>query len=400
MLSPAAGVDNRGDVGIGARAELRAARASPLSRHRAGRRWRVTRFAVSLVSALLLASCASATGPETPSASAAPEAETAQEASTNHALAFAVQDRAYVVLSREPDVERLSGAPVMRGVTDPLLVEHTPAGTSAAEDAWVGRAVRLYGASGVVCEGIVRRSVLVGRYSPSFETMARLRGEGGGAHDGEADPAEDPSAKAATVEATEEPALTPAEIADEAWTGAVGAGAVVLAGEVDATGCEGALWATPADAPVAFTHPVETAGVVDELAYLARFRALPSWLELQRQYDEAAREDRAPRWDGHGESAPVVNVIALQDAKLVFVTADVGGGCGDFTARSTVVYREDARGVTLMGTTDTAFVPLGAVDVDGDGAVELLVPDGVRFAGQGAYEDVRAVTVPYLGCPC
>lgn len=32
----------------------------------------------------------------------------------------------------------------------------------------------------------------------------------------------------------------------------------------------------------------------------------------------------------------VVNVIALEDARLVFVTADVGGGCGDFTARWTV----------------------------------------------------------------
>jgi hypothetical protein len=336
------------------------------------------RFTASLLAALTLASCsASPTDPATPTPAVA--AATPDATAPSHALAFVAEGRSYLVISADPDVESVVGTPVVRAVGDTVVVEHTPAFTSPAADAWLGRVVRLYGPSGAVCEGVVHRSVLVGRYSPTPETIDRLKGE---------------------AVQNEEP-LQPAEIVDEAWTGATGALAVVLAAEVDATGCDGAIWAAPADAPTPVVHPVTTADIADERAYLARFRALPSWSESQARYEEEAREDRAPRWDGHGESAPVVNVVDLGTSKMVFVTADVGGGCGDFTEQATVVFREDASGVHLMGTTkDAAFVPLGAADIDGDGTVELIVPGGLRKIGEGGYERLEAVEVRYLGCPC
>ena len=337
----------------------------------------MTRFALSLLSALTLASCAS--GTTDPSTPAAPvETASADAGDKAHTLAFTAEGRAYVLLSNEADVENVTGAPVVRAIGETVVVERTPGAKSAAEDVWLGRVVRLYGASGAVCEGVVHRSVLIGRYSPSTDTLAKLKGEA----------------------SEDEQPLTPDEIVEEAWSGATGATAVVLAGEVDTTGCDGAIWAGSADVPAPVVHAVTTPDIDVERQYLARFRALPSWAETQRQYDEEPRENQAPRWDGHGDSSPVVNMVDLGTSKMVFVTAEVGEGCGDFSARSTAVFREDGSGVTLMGISESAFVPLGVSDVDGDGTVELVVPGGLRHVGEGNYDDLKSLEVPYLGCPC
>ena len=333
------------------------------------------RFALPALAFSLLASCSDAaevapvpSHPRSPSVAAAP-----------FALAFVEGGRAHVVLDATPDVTRASGAPELRSLEDPVVVAtHVSAPSGAAIDAWLGRRVRLYGTTGPVCEGVLRAVALVGRVSPHEGTLSRWRG-------GEDDQAP----------------LTPAAIAGEAWAVATEGGGVVLAGELDADGCEGALWAGLADTPAPEFHASEAADAETESRALAAFRALPAWAEVAARYHDEVREERAPRWDTHGESRPTVNVIDLGASRLVVVTADVGGGCGDFGATQTTIFRDGARGLEVVGAPiDASFVPTSAADVDGDGALDLVLPNGVRRAIGGSFERAEAIEVPFLGCPC
>ena len=328
-----------------------------------------------LALAALVAVLASIPRAATVSAAAPPDAP---RTTSPFALAFVEGGRAHVVLDPSPDLTEAT-SPEVRSLEDPVVVASTPRRLSSAAATWLGRRVRLYGATGALCEGVVGDVALVGRVSPHEATTARLQGR-----DDEAPP------------------LSPAEVASEAWSIAAAADAVVLAGEVDAVGCEGAVWAGPADVPAPAFVLSEAADAATEHRALAAFRALPSWAAVEDRYRTDVREDRAARWDSHGESRPTVNVIALGDgSRFVIVTADVGGGCGDFGASATAVFREDARGLTLTGPpAEESFVPTAAVDVDGDGALDLVLPTGVRRARGGAFEHGEALRVPFLGCPC
>lgn len=334
----------------------------------------MTRFAISALALCLLASCSDAA--EVAPGPAHPKGPPAGPAA--FALAFVEGGRAHVVLDASPDLAIATGAPDVRSLGDPVVAAREVATPGAGANAWLGRRVRLYGMTGAVCEGVVGAAALVGRVSPHEATLSRLRGV-----------------------AEDEAPLAPSEVTDEAWRVVAEGGGVVLAGEVEGASCEGALFAGLADAPAPVFHPSAAADAETEARALAAFRALPAWAAVEARYEDEIKEDRAPMWDSHGEPRPTVNVVAAGGARLVVVTADVGGGCGDFGATQTTVFRDGARGLELVGAPiDASFVPTSAADVDGDGELDLVMPNGVRRAAGGAFERSETIEVPFLGCPC
>lgn len=297
---------------------------------------------------------------------------------------LALTDGAPRVVLAEPLPEGIARGPVTLASSTGIITLRRgvePRAASAEQLAWLGRRVRLSGAVGEVCEGSVIGLAVEARVMPE----GVLDDEGAG---DEADPGEAPR--------------TPESL----WELASTVGRVALVADVAADApCDGALWAEDAGRAPRVTLALRDADDETSAAALAAFRALPTWEEAATRWiDDAAARDAAPAdaiWDSVG-GPPSVRLV--EGAALVVVTKDTGGGCGEFDGSITAVFRvlRGPRGASVElvndPSTTRAFDVLGAVDLDGDGALELLVPGGFR---RGALLD-DAVTgeVPFVGCPC
>lgn len=328
----------------------------------------------SLLAFFGLAACAAERGEDAPAAQEPPTAS-AHLALADGAPRVVVTEELQEGLARGPvSLASATGVVTLRRAVDDAVA--TP-----AQRAWVGRRVRLSGAAGVVCEGTVRSLSVEARVMPDTSLVDALTGED--APEGE------------------RPTL------DSLWELASGAGRVALVADVDGErGCDGALWAEPAEASAKLTRGVDDADDATRALALAEFRKLPAWEDAAARWsdDLAARDEAAPdvaRWDEVG-GAPDVKLV--EGGSLVIVSKDVGGGCGEFDASITAVFRVrgGAAGPTLELANDPgrgrAFDVLGAVDLDGDGALDLLVPGGFRRGA--ALDDAVTSDVPFLGCPC
>ncbi|MCC6646583.1 MAG: hypothetical protein IT374_13555 [Polyangiaceae bacterium] len=256
-----------------------------------------------------------------------------------------------------------------------------PAALSPEEGAWVGRRVRLSGPRGVVCEGVASSLAVEARVMPDPSLVDALLGDASEWHG-------DPVTLLSTWELAEQ------------------AGSVALVADVDAVeACDGALWGEPATSPPKVTRGIDDADADTRAVALEAFRALPAWRDAEARFraDEAPTEAAlaARAWDELG-GEPDVKLV--EGGALVIVTKDVGGACGEFDASLTAVFRPviGAGGAALELVHDPsrgrAFDVLGAVDLDGDGALELLVPGGFRRGA--SLDDEVTSEVPFLGCPC
>jgi hypothetical protein len=88
-------------------------------------------------------------------------------------------------------------------------------------------------------------------------------------------------------------------------------------------------------------------------------------------------------------------------ATLVTVSATAGTGCGDFGASLGAAWELGGPTPKLVTEPDgQGLVPSSAGDVDGDGRVEMIFPEGVLRSSGARYDRWEQLVIPFLDCGC
>jgi hypothetical protein len=250
-----------------------------------------------------------------------------------------------------------------------------------------GARLRLFNAHGPVCEATVT----------GFELLGRLSSEWG-------------------VTGADDQALEGEALARAVWDQTPEGRLLVGALHVESGDCADATWARDAALPVPSLLPIEEAPPA--WAALARdaARQLPDWRKLQAEYERFRAERAAEmdggafpdRWDEYLDEPAQARVLMFthEGRRYLSVAFEANGGCNDFDGALWVLYAvagtepATARLRLRGGPLSSAIAPLGAVDLDGDGRPEILVPGGVvRWSGDRLRE-VDIEETPWRGCPC
>jgi hypothetical protein len=201
--------------------------------------------------------------------------------------------------------------------------------------------------------------------------------------------------------------------------------------EGDRKACAGATWARSATLPTPPIATAETPSAELKARALAAFRALPESQAIQRRYtawSASQHHKPASSWFAHGKPRPTIRLFSVKPSgpTLLSVSASISeGGCengvfGSVWALWQVDGPPASPRLTLRNQPDDSMTmqPTAAVDLDGDGHVELLF-DGfsdyrsanalgqpqflehgvVRTLGD-SYIEIEGPETPILICPC
>jgi hypothetical protein len=236
--------------------------------------------------------------------------------------------------------------------------------------AWRGQKVRLDDG----CVGELDSFVLLTRVVPHFGTLHSWRGTG------------DPPGAPADAQ----------RIAQEAF------GLSTPQVAVHVRGCSKGLFAQHSDTPAPISGvPVEEAALLERAR--TSFTSLPSVKLLQQRYLAEAEDPRSTWWTSSLKVEAYRHPVSGQT--LLIAQADNGGMCADFSAQETAVF--EARGSKLVRLR-VGLPPahgLRALDVDGDGRLELLLDnpdfstDRTLVSPDKTWRE-PALTHAYQDCPC
>jgi hypothetical protein len=303
-------------------------------------------------------------------------------------FAFVANEGAFYVLLRKG-----TGGMRARGRVKLLQADVTSSAARRIVDAdvdttwrpWVGREVTLYGEAGVRCHGQVVHLVHLARVRPHFGTLQTWKGEGG-----------------------TEPA-SQVRIADDVWhlgqPGLFVAGRVVPAAGSD---CRGAFWARADDRPAVTPLPQSAPDPLLLRLGLPALRALAGWADVQRDYADEVALPRAEHWDAYADATPkVVSFASPQGRRLFWLAGQAGDGCGDFYGAFWGLWevRGADAGLKLRLLSDERapgrlVQPRTAVDLDGDGRLELIGHDALLQPAGATWRIGVSAEVPSLDCPC
>lgn len=289
-----------------------------------------------------------------------------------------------LVLSASPKDAWGAGAPELVSLAGPVVVRKNAGQVPPELAAWSGKKVELFGKSGLLCEGTIGALGLLGRVTPHFGTTTRWTSTGD--HRGEPTPA-------------------PAAIASEAWSLTEGGGESgrVLVGEVtpSAGDCKGALWgrAARADQP-ALVEALPADAATRALA-LAELRKTKAYGELQRTYvSEKAPTDPA-RWEDFEAKVSALAFAHPAGQTIITLSIESWAGCGSFGATLSAAWEQKGTAlVPVNGPEGQAFAPESAGDVDGDGKIDLIWPDGLLRSKGAKFATPTKLVIPMLDCGC
>lgn len=249
--------------------------------------------------------------------------------------------------------------------------------------AWLGRRVKVLGASGAVCETRLQRFVIRAQITPDLRTAENWEG------------------------CAEGPPVSPETIASEVWRLTARSGRSLIA-EFSAP-CKGALLAVDPDLPAPSIAAPRPASAEEGEAALKALRQLPEYIAIQKRY-QAEQPEAEGKWDDH-EARRSVTVLALPGQEsFTFVSVEVGTGCPGSRSFSAALSALTSPGLYALDaiddrrTTPSAIVDLG----EGAGArsIILLGPDG-HFRARSALRPsalggVRTFSssVPFFPGPC
>jgi hypothetical protein len=296
-------------------------------------------------------------------------------------------DEHFAILSPAPDSAWAEGAPSYSG-DNTALRSVTVSKLPKTLRAWLGRPVRVLGASGAVCETRLQRFALRATITPDLPTAEVWEG------------------------CADEAAQQPEQIAQDIWhlSGLEGRS---LVAEFSAP-CKGALLAIDPELPAPPIAAPEPASAELGAVALEAFRKLPEYAEIQARFktenpiSEGAWEDRQGR-------RSVWTLQLPAHAPLLFVSVEAGAGCANFSASLSALWevQDDggaARRLSLLlvpsAEDDRRLTPSAVVDLDGSGAALLSGPDGVFSARSlvhktsAGYRQTLLSSVPFFAGPC
>lgn len=290
----------------------------------------------------------------------------------------------WVVLDTRPRGEMATGLPafVDRGAVVVTRKGIDESNVPEAVRALNGRAVQLYTATGLGCRGAIREIAVVRRVDVHFGTeQAWSDGDGGLRGD-------------------------PTTLAQQAWE--LGEEGALLAARVEPPpeGCNAARWGRVADLPALPVFTRRPADAALTAAALARFRATPSWTQLQAAYLQDSEAVATGKWDEHATARPMVGVWSAPGSARRWVVVGASaqvGGCASFSGQLWAVYELSGTATLRPQTRDEDpgyFEPLAATDMDGDGIPEFIAREGIVRRQGDTYRLVESVRYPNLDCDC
>lgn len=287
-------------------------------------------------------------------------------------------DQNSALLSATPDPSWAEGALTLAGdnrATRGVALARLP----KALRGWLGRPVKVLGASGAVCETRLQRFAVRAQITPDPRTAEHWEG----CADGPPIPAE--------------------TIAKEIWRLSAVGGRTLIA--EFSSPCKGALLAVDPDLPApAIAAPEPAAADVGEAA-LRAFRALPEYAALQARF-RTEHPELEGAWDDRDARRSVSSLALPGRPALLLVSVETGSECSGFSASLTALWEAgpDGPGKVLSAIDAHRLTPSAIVDLDGRGGSLLLGPDGplqVRSVLRGGSQRPSFLSaVPYFAGPC
>ncbi|MEI9953766.1 MAG: hypothetical protein WDO74_33505 [Pseudomonadota bacterium] len=288
-------------------------------------------------------------------------------------------DESSALLSATPDPAWAEGPLTLTGAgssaTRSVALTRLPQGLRG----WLGRPVKVLGASGAVCETRLQRFALRAQVTPDPRTAEHWEGCADG------------------------PAMPPETIAQEIWRLSAVGGRTLIA-EFSAP-CKGALLAVDPNLPVPAIAAPEPAAPEVGAAVLAAFRALPEYAALQTRF-RAEHPDVEGAWDDRDARRSVSKLALPGRPELLFVSVETGSGCTGFSASLSALWEAGPSGPSkvLAAIDNRRLSPSAIVDFDGNGSSLLLGPDGPlqmrSVLRPGSYQRSFLSDVPYFAGPC
>jgi hypothetical protein len=296
-------------------------------------------------------------------------------------------DEHFAILGPAPDSAWAEGAPSY-AADNTALRSVTVSKLPKALRAWLGRPMRVLGASGAVCETRLQRFALRARITPDLPTAEVWEG------------------------CADDPLQQPEQIAQAIWQLAGAEGRSLVA--EFSTPCKGALLAVDPDLPAPPIAAPEPATAELGAAALEAFRKLPGYAQIEVRF-----KAESPAAEGAWEDQPgrrgVWSLKLPAHAPLLFVSVEAGAGCANFSASLSALWEvQDDHGaaprLSLLlvpsAEDDRRLTPSAVVDLDGNGASLLSGPDGVfavrsflRKTSAG-YRQTLLSSVPFFAGPC
>lgn len=289
-------------------------------------------------------------------------------------------DENSALLDAKPDLAWADGPITLAGdrasATRGVVLSRLP----KALRSWLGRTVKVLGATGTVCETRLQRFALRAEVSPDPRTAEFWEG----CADGPAMPAE--------------------TIAKEIWRlSAIGGRSLVA--EFSAP-CKGALLAVDPNLPAPAVAAPEPASAEVGAALMTAFRALPAYAALQARF-RAEHPEQEGAWDDREARRNVSRLALPGKPELLFVSVETGSECAGFSASLSAVWETGVGGPAkvLSAIDNRRLRPNAIVDLDGSGGGSLLFgPDGpwkIRsLLRAGAPQRSFLSNVPYFPGPC
>jgi hypothetical protein len=290
----------------------------------------------------------------------------------------------FAFLDTSPSAAWLKGAPTFEGdgtASSAVAIERLP---KKLRD-WLGRPVRVLGASGTVCETRLQRFAVRAQISPDLATAEVWDG------------------------CSEDHPQTPAQIAEQVWQLSALEGRALVA-EL-ATPCKGALLAVDPDRPAPTIAAPEPASAELGAAALAAFRELPAYTQAQARF-KARNPSAEGAWDDTAARRSVWSLELTDRRSLVFVSVEAGAGCASFSGSLSAVWETQGANAALgallavpSAEDDKRLTPRALVDF-GAGVGILLGPDGayrtqsLLTTSGGRLEQRLLTSVPFFAGPC
>ncbi|MCS6913691.1 MAG: nuclear transport factor 2 family protein [Myxococcales bacterium] len=184
----------------------------------------------------------------------------------------------------------------------------------------------------------------------------------------------------------------------------------LLLARLQAEGCQDALLALPEQAPAPLVVPGKEADAALRKVVLGALSKLAAYARIQQRFAAATlSQPRTARWEDYRSAAPPqVHLYEHPRASLVYVSHQAGEppqGCGDetdFYGALSVLFELQGGRPILRSDPDTPVErPLVALDVEGDGQVELLTAQELlRRQGEVYRPALAAPVMPDHDCPC
>ena len=245
--------------------------------------------------------------------------------------------------------------------------------------AWLGRPVKVLGATGVVCETRLQRFALRAKVTPDPRTAEFWEG------------------------CAEGPAMPPETIAKEIWRLSAVGGRTLVA-EFSAP-CKGALLAVDPNLPAPPIAAPEPASAELGAAVISAFHALPAYAALQTRF-RTEHPDLEGAWDDRDARRTISKLSLPGQAELLFISVETGSGCAGFSASLSAIWQAglSGPGKVLTAIDNRKLSPSAIVDLDGHGGSLLLGPDGPwqmrSVLRSPSFERVFLSAVPYFSGPC